>query len=433
MKVFLSLWMVLMAVGHCTAQNKQYFPPTTGDEWETMPLEELNWCQHKVDSMVNFVGDNNSKAFIILKDGKIVVEEYYDSFTADSTWYWASAGKTMTAFLVGLAQEQGLLDITDPSSDFLGEGWTSLTPEEEEQITIWNQLTMTTGLDYNTSDLDCTDPECLTFLNEPGEAWYYHNAPYTLLDGVLENATGMGLNLYLFTQLNSSTGITGAYVPVGFNNVLFSKPRSMARFGHLLLNEGTWNGNIVLEDSDYFQAMTTASQDLNEAYGYLTWLNDTETFMMPSTEIVFPGNALPNAPSEVYSAQGKNGQIINIVPSQGLVVVRMGDLPEDGSLVPILFNNLLWEYINELECDPDNVTEQAEIPWTLAPNPTNGTVNITADQFSSYEIFLSDLSGKRVYMGKDKTSLDLSEFSAGIYTVQLVGSQQIQTKRLIIE
>ena len=64
----------------------------------------------------------------MLKDGKIAIEKYFGTFTKDSLWYWASAGKTLTAFLVGQAQENGLLSISDSTSKYLGSGWTGLTP-----------------------------------------------------------------------------------------------------------------------------------------------------------------------------------------------------------------------------------------------------------------------------------------------------------------
>tara|TARA_B100000787_G_scaffold168481_1_gene157327 strand:- start:498 stop:815 length:318 start_codon:yes stop_codon:yes gene_type:complete len=75
MKQLVYLLLISLAISHCNAQTG-YFPPTNSDEWETLPIDSLNWCQDKVDAMVDFVGDNNSKAFIILKNGKIVVEEY---------------------------------------------------------------------------------------------------------------------------------------------------------------------------------------------------------------------------------------------------------------------------------------------------------------------------------------------------------------------
>ena len=199
-----------------------YYPPTTGNTWETTDPATLGWCTDNIPALLDFLEDSNSKAFIVLKDGRIVIEEYFGTVTADSSWYWASAGKSLTAFLVGMAQEDGRLDSDEPSSTYLGTGWTTCTPEQEGAITIRDQLEMTTGLDDN-GDLDCTDPECLTYLAAPGTRWSYHNAPYTLLDGVITNATGQSLNSYLLTDLTSATGISGLFLQVEYNNVFFSR------------------------------------------------------------------------------------------------------------------------------------------------------------------------------------------------------------------
>lgn len=88
--------------------------------------------------MYNFLEQKNSKAFILLKDGKIVLEKYFGAFTQDSIWYWASAGKTLTALLTGIAQEEGYLLITDSTSKYLGSGWTSEPPQKERLITVWH-------------------------------------------------------------------------------------------------------------------------------------------------------------------------------------------------------------------------------------------------------------------------------------------------------
>ena len=118
------------------AAQELYFPPTVGNTWATTDPASLGWCTDQVPALYDFLEGSNSKAFIVLKDGRIVLEQYFGTFTQDSTWYWASAGKSLTAFLVGLAQQQGYLDIDEPSNTYLGEGWTSCTPAQEAAITI---------------------------------------------------------------------------------------------------------------------------------------------------------------------------------------------------------------------------------------------------------------------------------------------------------
>ncbi|MBL7952122.1 MAG: serine hydrolase [Flavobacteriales bacterium] len=394
-----------------------YFPPTTGDTWETTDPASLGWCTDQMPALLDFLESSNSKAFIVLKDGRIVIEEYFGTFEQDSSWYWASAGKSLTAFLVGLAQQDGLLDIDEPSSTYLGEGWTSCTPEQEAAITVRHQLTMTTGLNDTTGDLDCTDPECLQYLADPGTRWAYYNAPYTKLDGVITGATGQNLNGYVYNKLGQTIGLLGLYLPLGYNNVFFSTPRVMARFGLLAMNGGEWNGTPIMSDTDYFTNMTTPSQEINPAYGYLWWLNGQEDFMLPGLQVSFPGPLMPDAPQEAYSAMGKNGQIINVVPSEGLVVIRMGDLP-GGIFVPNVYNNDIWERLNAVICTSTGISDRNAKKMDVYPNPTTGLVRLAdATNNSNAEVIAAD--GRMTGMPLLNGTLDLGGFPAGIYLIRI--------------
>jgi|GEM_PF-546871 len=340
-----------------------YFPPVAPGTWDTLSTQQLGWYQPVIDSMLNMLDSNNTKAFILLKDGKIVIEHYFNGHAASTNWYWASAGKTLTSTLVGIAQQENYLNISDSTSDYLGSGWSILTPQQEERITIRHQLTMTTGLDDGVPNLYCTDDTCLRYLAPPGTRWAYHNAPYTLLDPVLENATGRTLNQYINQKIKTPTGMDGLFLPQGYNQVYFSTARSMARFGLLMLNRGIWSGTAVLADTAYFGQMTRTSQNINPAYGYLWWLNGSTGFMIPRVQWTFPGSIFPDAPTDVYAALGSDGQFINVVPSQNMVWIRMGDVPNS---VPVdyLLNNEIWKFINRFTCNP--TTQQMDVGGQLS-------------------------------------------------------------------
>ena len=83
-----------------------YFPPNTGTTWDTISPASLGWCQPRIDSLYNYLDARHSKAFILLQDGKIVLEQYFGTFTVDSIWYWASASKSLTATLTGIAKQE---------------------------------------------------------------------------------------------------------------------------------------------------------------------------------------------------------------------------------------------------------------------------------------------------------------------------------------
>ena len=319
-----------------------YFPPLTGTDWQTTTPASLGWNTTQLNDLYTYLQSKNTKAFIILKGGKIVAERYFGTFTADSNWYWASAGKTMTAMLVGIAQQEALLNINNRTSQYLGNGWTSMPTAKEQLITVRHQLTMTTGLENNVPDDDCTLPSCLQYKADAGTRWFYHNAPYTLLEKVVENASGKTYNTYFQEKIRNRIGMNGLWIKNGYNNVYYSNPRSMARFGLLLLNKGKWDQTAILSDTTYFNALANSSQTLNLSYGYLTWLNGKATHMLPATSLVFNGMFAPNAPADLYAALGKNDQKIYVVPSQQLVVIRMGDSAGNVQLAVSSFDNELW-------------------------------------------------------------------------------------------
>ncbi len=320
-----------------------YFPPLTGSTWETIAPSSLGWNETELANLYTYLQQKDTRAFIILKNGKIVVEKYFGSFTADSNWYWASAGKTMTAMLVGIAQQEGLLNINDRSSKYLGTGWTSLPLAKENLITVRHQLTMTTGLDDNVQpDNDCTSPSCLVYKSDAGTRWAYHNAPYTLLDKVIESASSATYNSYFQQKIRDKTGMNGLWIRTGFNNVFFSNARSMARFGLLMLNKGKWDQAVILGDTSYLNSQTNTSQAYNPSYGYLTWLNGKTGYMLPTLQNVFSGPMIPTAPSDMYAALGKNDQKVYVVPSQQLVVIRMGESAGNIQLAVSSFDTELW-------------------------------------------------------------------------------------------
>jgi len=256
--------------------NNMYFPSIDSDQWETINPEELNWDSVSIDNLYNFLQLNNTRAFIVLKDGKIVLENYWGNniqntglFDKNSNWYWASAGKTLTAFLVGIAQDNGLLSVEDKSATYLGNGWTNLTANQESLIKIKHQLTMTTGLDYEVDDLNCTTPNCLTYKNTPGTSWFYHNATYSLLKDIIENSSGITYNDFTNQKVKMKIGMGGSWIQSNYNNIYWSTARDMARFGLLILNEGVWGEQVILSDANYFSNMINTSQQINESYGYL--------------------------------------------------------------------------------------------------------------------------------------------------------------------
>jgi CubicO group peptidase (beta-lactamase class C family) len=322
--------------------NDPYFPPASG-AWKTLSPDSLGWSSTAINDLYTYLDSKNTKAFLIIRDGRIVTEKYFGTFRQDSLWYWASAGKTMTAMLVGIAQQEGKLSLADKTSKHLGVGWTTLPREKEDLITIRHHLSMTTGLKPTAGDDDCTLPGCLSYKADAGTAWSYHNASYTLLESILTKATGKPFETYFNEKIRNRIGMNGSWQKItDYVNVYYSDARSMARYGILMLNNGKWGSNSIISDGGFFSQQVNSSQDLNLSYGYLTWLNGKASHRLPVVADVQPGAIAPNAPSDMYFAWGRNDQKIYVVPSKKLVIVRMGEGASNVPLGDATFDNELW-------------------------------------------------------------------------------------------
>ncbi|RYZ17790.1 MAG: class C beta-lactamase-related serine hydrolase [Chitinophagaceae bacterium] len=316
-----------------------YFP--VAGTWETIAPSSLGWDTTALNALAPWLQSKNTKAFVILRNGRIAYEQYFGTFTADSAWYWASGGKTAAALLTGIAVKEGLVNINNRVSQYIGAGWTSAPLAKENAITVRHLLTMTSGLDDAVADDDCTTPACLQYKADAGTRWAYHNGAHTKLHNVLESATGQSFNAYWTAKVKNRTGITGAWVQNGYNEVYYSTARSAARFGILLQNKGSWAGDALV-DSSWWAAQVNTSQNLNLSYGYLTWLNGKASFMVPGSQLVGNGFLIANAPPDMFAALGKNDQKIYVSPAQGLVVIRLGNTAGTPALAPSGFDNEVW-------------------------------------------------------------------------------------------
>ncbi|TXF88069.1 serine hydrolase [Neolewinella aurantiaca] len=411
----------LMLLPCALCAQASYFPPTNSFNWDTISLEEAGFCADNEQALYDYLEETNTDAFLLLKDGKIVMEQYFGNFTRFSSHLWNSAGKSLMAFTAGIAVGLDSLNVEDPVADYLGTGWTNC-PETEAAIRVIHQLTMTSGLSDQTIELFCTDPECLVCLATPGERWAYHNGPYTLLGEVIESAVEQDLNDFIDDRIQALTGITGSFSYLGDNRIYLSNARAMARFGLLVANEGTWDGTPVINDPEYFRAMINSSQDINPSYGYLWWLNGKDNYRLPSLQTDFPGPIMTEAPAETIAAIGKNGQIINVVPSQGLVMVRMGGSPSDDSLVPTFYNDSIWSRINALSCTTTIENRVDVSTLRVFPNPAAEEIRVSATKAmlrGAIYNYAGDLLREAPVTGATDASISLAGLPAGLLLVRI--------------
>ena len=332
-------------------QEAMYFPPNDGSStWETKSISDLGWNATAVQPLLDYLQLKNSKSFILLVNGRIVMENYFNGHTASTLWKWNSAGKTLTSTVTGIAEQEGYLNINNKVSDYIGTGWTSIPLAKENLITCKNLLSMNSGLDDTLGD--DVSPSNLQYVANAGTRWAYHNV-YVKLQDVVEQASGQSWNSYFNTKLRDKIGMetsgfwyTGTGVNLGLK-VYFSTTRSMARFGLLALNNGKWNETTVINET-YFNSATSTSQTINQSYGYLWWLNGKLSYHLPQSQYQFNGGIIPHGPTDMFMALGKDDQKIYVVPSRKMVVIRMGNPADASNMALSDFDDMLWQKINAL-------------------------------------------------------------------------------------
>jgi CubicO group peptidase (beta-lactamase class C family) len=323
--------------------ESMYFPSNTDNNWETKSHSSLGWNESSVQPLLDYLIEKNTKSFMILVNGRIVMEEYFNGHTNTDTWPWNSAGKTLVATTTGIAQQEGLLNINDKASLYLGTGWTSEPLVKENLITCRHLLTMTSGL--NDSSELVIKPK-LTYMADAGTRWSYHNVFQKLMD-IVADASNQDFETYFDARLKTKIGMEGFWNNGLIFTIYHSNTRSMARFGLLALNKGKWKSETIINEP-YFLESTSTSQTINPSYGYLWWLNGKSEYMVPGGQTVYPTALVPNAPADMYAAMGAEDQRIYVVPGKNMVIIRMGNAsdPANPNFALSGFDNELWQKIN---------------------------------------------------------------------------------------
>ncbi|MDR7187169.1 CubicO group peptidase (beta-lactamase class C family) [Microbacterium trichothecenolyticum] len=256
-----------------------------------------------------------------------------------------SITKSVTALLVGMAQDDGKLRIDDPVADFVSE-WHG-TPSSA--VTIRDILTNTSGrqwdsrTDYAEMALKAEDKTAFAVAlkqeNDPGSVWTYNNSAVQVLEAVLESAWGAPVDEFASEQLFQPLGMDNSRIErdeAGNANLfagLWTTCDDLVRLGELVLNDGVGPSGDRLVSAEYIRAATgSPSTKLNAAYGHLWWLNHSGPAVTPEVATTGKGGAIngplvPAASDDIVWALGFHSQILAVMPSQGAVAVRLGEEP----------------------------------------------------------------------------------------------------------
>lgn len=308
-------------------------------QWVEGDAAALGIDQAALDELVQFAADQPSNCLVVTRDGELVGEWYWEGTDASTQSEIYSATKSITSALVGIAQDQGLLDIDDPASDYITE-WQGT---DSEDVTIRNLLSNDSGrewdliTDYVDMAAGAEDKSAFSAALgqqfEPGTVWEYNNAAIQNLETVLEQATGMDVARFAEENLFEPIRMTNTDMghDLAGNTILFFNAkttcRDLARFGYLFLREGEWADGEQVVSAEYVEESTSPSTELNSAYGYLWWLNE-DGHWVDSTDLdgkpEGDGLRVEGAPEDMFAAQGLGGQLSIVYPSSGVVVSRIG-------------------------------------------------------------------------------------------------------------
>jgi CubicO group peptidase (beta-lactamase class C family) len=319
-----------------------YFPPTDGSAtWATVRPAEASLDSVALAAALDWAMTQETDAIVVLWRGRLVAERYADGVNTTTRGPVFSAGKTITAALVGQLAHEGRLHLDSSVTRYLGPGW-SRAGTAEAGITVRHLLAMASGLD-----------DSLRVVVPPGDRFYYNNPAYYQLFGILEQAAGRTLPQIATDRLFTPVGMTRAIALQNTDTgepgwIFWMSARDFARFGLLMLRHGRWNGTPILSDSAFLARARTWSGTDNRAYGWLWWLNGSSSYRTPGPYALPTRNGplFPAAPNDLVSALGKDDKKLYLVPSRDLVIVRLGDrAPVSGAASPAAissFDNEWW-------------------------------------------------------------------------------------------
>jgi CubicO group peptidase (beta-lactamase class C family) len=283
----------------------------------------------------------NTRAVVIVHDGRIIAERYADGFSATTRFAGWSMTKSVTSALVGVLVGQGMLDI---GQDALMPEWRG-PDDPRRNITLDQLLRMSSGLDFPedyglTADVTrmlFAEPDAAAMAAArplaapPGTRWAYSSASSNIISRLLRDAVGGSLADYLDfprATLFEPSGMRSAVMepdPSGTfvgSSFMYATARDWARFGLLYLNDGVSGGQRILPEGWVDYSTRPAPAAPRGRYGAHWWLN-AGAADNPATRI------WPELPQDLFWASGYEGQYIAIVPSYDLVVVRLGLTPSD--------------------------------------------------------------------------------------------------------
>ena len=317
--------------------NYEYTVPIKADDgWEISSLKEEGIDPGKINAVMRNILNANIRdihSVLIVKNGKLVLEDYFYGYARHKTHQLASATKSITSILIGIARDQKKIpDIDKKIYEFFPAYEDINWDHPKKEIRLRHVLTMTAGLDWNAWIYPDSDPRDSTHamtrsedwirfvlerkaIDTPGTRFVYNNGLTMLLGAILRNTTGVYADEFAQEYLWGPLGISDSSwqkLPDGTLTTAWGlklRPRDMAKIGYMMLKEGIWGGKQIVSPTWVKESTKAHVQGdilIGSGYGYQWWRGRTFT---------------NNKDIEIFYAAGRGGQYIFVCPAFDLVTV----------------------------------------------------------------------------------------------------------------
>jgi len=272
------------------------YPQEFVDGWEKSTELYDRGMMEELSRRISDSTYRNINGIIVIKNGTLLIEQYFNGATRENVHDPRSVGKTFAAAVTGIALNEGYLNsIHQNLSEFYDLKTFANFSESKTNVTLGHLLTMSSGFDGfdfdeksvgNEENMYPQDNWVSWTLNlpmaadrKPGEKWYYFTAGIILLGDILNKTVPGGLEHYADARLFKPLGISDykwQYTPQNVPNTaggIRMRALDFAKFGQLYKNKGRWNGKRILTEDWVEESFTKRFATTNEGefYGYLWW------------------------------------------------------------------------------------------------------------------------------------------------------------------
>ncbi len=302
--------------------------------WDDAALDDLaSYCQSQRTTGLLVVANRRTvleRNWPVTAGSELFEQRYLHGTARDGALREdvASQQKSLVALLAAIAVDRGWLDLELPVSNYIGCGWSRAETAQEGAIVVRHLLEMCSGLD-----------DALRFEAPAGTRHYYNTSAYALMLPVLEAAADQSITALTRIWLTGPAGMADTAwcqrsdeltVFLGNPRGLVTTPRDLARLGQIVLDGGVAEDGARLVSSAGLSAIFRRTP-LHPAYGRLWWLNGGTHWIVPNRG-EGNGSLVATAPADAVFALGSENRVLMVVPSQRLILVRLGQQAPDADL-----------------------------------------------------------------------------------------------------